>query len=150
MANTYTSIHLHLVFSTKNRERWITPDIEQSVWSYMGGICRTHGVKALHIGGVEDHIHLLISLPTTMALSEWMRRLKGESSKWISSQWPSMKSFAWQDGYGAFSVGQSQLPDTIQYITRQREHHAKSSFEKEYRKFVTTHNLPVDDRYLLG
>ncbi|OYV07566.1 MAG: transposase [Verrucomicrobiales bacterium VVV1] len=150
MANTYTSIHLHLVFSTKNRERWITPDIEQSVWSYLGGICRSHGVKALHIGGVEDHIHLLISLPTTMALSEWMRRLKGESSKWISSQWPSLKGFSWQDGYGAFSVGQSQVADTIQYITRQREHHAKSSFENEYRKFVTMHNLPVDERYLLG
>ena len=116
MANTYTSIHLHLVFSTKNRERWITPDIEQSVWSYMGGICRSHGVKALHIGGVEDHVHLLISLPTTMALSEWMRRLKGESSKWISGQWPALKA----------------------------------SFENEYRKFVTMHNLPVDERYLLG
>jgi putative transposase len=150
MANTYTSIHLHLVFSTKNRERWITPDIEQSVWSYLGGICRSHGVKALHIGGVEDHVHLLISLPTTMALSEWMRRLKGESSKWISGQWPALKAFSWQDGYGAFSVGQSQVADTIQYITRQREHHAKSSFENEYRKFVTMHNLPVDERYLLG
>lgn len=150
MANTYTSIHLHFVFSTKNRERWITPDIEQSVWSYMGGICRSHGVKALHIGGVEDYVHLLIGLPTTTALSEWMRRLKGESSKWISGQWPSMKAFSWQDEYGAFSVGQSQVPDTIQYITRQREHHAKSSFENEYRKFVTMHNLPVDERYLLG
>lgn len=150
MANTYTSIHLHLVFSTKNRERWITPDIEQGVWSYLGGICRSHGVKALHIGGVEDHVHLLISLPTTMALSEWMRRLKGESSKWISDQWPALKAFSWQDGYGAFSVGQSQVADTIQYITRQREHHAKSSFENEYRKFVTMHNLPVDERYLLG
>lgn len=150
MANTYTSIHLHLVFSTKNRERWITPDIEQSIWSYMGGICRSHGVKALHIGGVEDHVHLLISLPTTMALSEWMRRLKGESSKWISGQWPALKAFSWQDGYGAFSVGQSQVADTIQYITRQREHHAKSSFENEYRKFLMMHNLPVDERYLLG
>ena len=150
MANTYTSVRLHVVFSTKNRERWITPEIEQNVWRYIGGICRTHGVTALQIGGVEDHLHLLIGLPPTIALSEWMRRLKGESSKWISEQWPPMKAFSWQDGYGAFSVGQSQVADTIRYITLQREHHAKVSFEEEYRKFVTLHDLPVDERYLLG
>ena len=79
-----------------------------------------------------------------------MRRLKGESSKWISEQWPAMKTFSWQDGYRAFSVGQSQVNDTIRYITRQREHHEKSTFEEEYRRFVTMHDLPVDDRYLLG
>ncbi len=104
----------------------------------------------IHIGGVEDHVHLLIGLPPTIALSDCMKRLKGESSKWISEQWPAMKTFAWQDGYGAFSVGKSQLPDTIGYITRQREHHARTTFEDEYRKFVAMHDLPVDERYLLG
>ena len=150
MANTFTSIHLHLVFSTKNRERWITPEIENEVWSYLGGICRSHQVKAIQVGGVEDHVHLLVGLPATMALSEFMRRLKGESSKWISEKWPAMKGFAWQDGYGAFSVGKSQVPDTVRYITRQREHHARTTFADEYRKFVAVHDFPVDERYLLG
>ena len=150
MANTYTAVHVHLVFSTKNRERWITPEIEDAVWSYLGGICRTHGIKALHIGGVEDHVHLLVGLPPTVALSECMRRLKGESSKWISEKWPAMRGFSWQDGYGAFSIGKSQVADTIRYIGRQREHHAVTTFEEEYRKFVVMHDLPVDERYLLG
>ena len=79
-----------------------------------------------------------------------MRRLKGESSKWISEQWPAMKAFSWQDGYGAFSIGQSQIGETIRYILKQREHHSKSSFEDEYRKFLQVHHLPVDERYLLG
>jgi putative transposase len=118
MANRFTSIHIHLVFSTKNRDRRITPEIESKVWSYMGGICKSHGIKPIHIGGVEDHLHLLIGLPPTIALSQCMRRLKGESSKWISEQWPAMKTFARQDGYGAFCVGKSQVSDPIGYITR--------------------------------
>lgn len=150
MANTYTTIHLHLVFSTKGREPWIRPEIEVAVWSYLGGICRAHGVKALHIGGVDDHVHLLVGLPPTLAVSELMRRLKGESSKWISGEIPQMGGFAWQDGYAAFSVGRSQVDCTIAYISRQREHHAKTTFAEEYRKFVEGHGLVADDRYLLG
>jgi putative transposase len=150
MADTYTSLHLHVVFSTKNREPWIRPEIEDQVWSYLGGICRTHGVKPLHLGGVDDHVHLLIGFPPTSALSDWLKRLKGESSKWISDHLPHLRGFAWQDGYAAFSVGQSQVDDTVRYITRQREHHRKITFAEEYRKFVEKHGLVLDDRYLLG
>ena len=150
MANTYTCLHLHLVFSTRNREPWIIPEVENQVWSYLGGICRSHGVKAQHIGGVEDHVHLLVGFPPTLALSNWMKRLKGESSKWISDELPHMRGFAWQDGYAAFSVGRSQVDDTIRYISGQREHHRKTTFAEEYRKFVEKHGLVVDDRYLLG
>jgi putative transposase len=142
MANTFTSIRIHVVFSTKNRETWIASTIEEDVWRYLGGICRRHAAKALHIGGVEDPVHVLVGLPPTLALSELMRRLKGESSKWISERWPKMKGFAWQDGYGAFSVGQSQVGDTIRYITNQREHHARSTFAEEFRGFVEFHDLP--------
>ncbi|MDB6070694.1 MAG: Transposase-like protein [Verrucomicrobiales bacterium] len=150
MANTYTCIRIHVVFSTKNRQRWITPDIEENVWRYLGGICRDQGAKAIMVGGVEDHVHLLIGLPPALALSEMMRRLKGESSKWISTEWPAMAAFSWQDGYGAFSIGQSQVTKTINYIAGQRGHHAKVSFADEFRKFVFMHDLPVDERYLLG
>jgi REP element-mobilizing transposase RayT len=150
MANTYTSLQIHVVFSTKNREPWITPRVEDQVWSYLGGICRAHGVKAQHVGGVDDHVHLLVGFPPTLALSEWMKRLKGESSKWISDELPQMRGFAWQDGYAAFSVGQSQADTTIRYISKQRDHHRKTTFAQEYRKFVEKHGLLVDDRYLLG
>ena len=150
MANTFTCIRIHVVFSTKNRERWITPDLEENIWRYLGCICRDHGAKPMMVGGVDDHVHLLIGLSPAVALSELMRRLKGESSKWISSEWPALAGFSWQDGYGAFSIGQSQVARTIRYISGQREHHAKVSFADEFRKFVMVHDLPVDERYLLG
>ena len=150
MANTFTSIHIHLVFSTKNRERRIAPAIEEQVWRYLGGICRAHEVKALQIGGVEDHVHLLVGLPPVLALSELMRRLKGESSKWFSATFPNAGGFAWQDGYGGFSVGHSQIADTIRYILQQREHHGREPFEAEFKKFVQFHDLEADERYLFG
>ena len=150
MANTFTCIRIHVVFSTKNRERWITPDIEENVWRFLGGICRDNGAKAMMAGGVEDHVHLLIGLSPSVALSELMRRLKGESSKWISSEWPALAGFAWQDGYGAFSIGQSQVAGTIRYISGQRARHTKVLFADEFRNFVLMHELPADERYLLG
>ena len=150
MANNYLSLHFHLVFSTKHRERWINPEIESEVWSYLGGICRAHGVKPMIVGGVEDHVHLLVGMPATLLLSDLMKRLKGESSKWISTKWPMLKEFSWQDGYGGFSIGHSQIGDTVGYIRRQREHHRKFSFEQEYRRFVEVHEIPVVEKYLLG
>ena len=105
MANTFTSLHCHIVFSTKNRERWLRPEIEEDVWRYLGGICRAHKIKALQIGGVDDHVHLLLGMPPTVAPSDIVKRIKGESSKWLSAERKDMADFAWQDGYGAFTVG---------------------------------------------
>ena len=150
MANTFISIYIHIVFSTKNRVRAIAPENEETIWRYMGGICRTHGAKALRIGGMEDHIHLLIGLPAVLSISELLRRLKGESSKWITATFQNQKAFAWQDGYGAFSIGKSQIPDTIAYIQTQRQHHTREPFEQEFRNFVKFHDLDVDEKYLLG
>ena len=150
MANTFTSLHCHIVFSTKNRERWLRPEIEDDVWRYLGGICRTHGVTALQIGGVEDHVHLLIGMPPTLALSDVVKRIKGESSKWLSKEKQGMAGFAWQDGYGAFTVGKSQIPDPIRYIQNQREHHAKVTFEDEYRKFLQVHDIVAEEKYIFG
>lgn len=150
MANTFTSLHCHIVFSTKNRERWLRPEIEEDVWRYLGGICRTHGVKALQIGGVDDHVHLLIGMPPTLALSDIVKRIKGESSKWLSAEVNGMAGFAWQDGYGAFTVGKSQIADTIHYIQNQREHHAKVTFENEYKKFLKVHDIVSEERFIFG
>ena len=150
MANTFTSLHGHVVFSTKNRERWLRAEIEEDVWRYLGGICRAYDVKALQIGGVEDHVHGLLGMPPMIALSDFVKRLKGESSKWFSREKKGMAGFAWQDGYGAFSVGRSQITDTIHYIQTQREHHAKVSFEDEYRKFLQVHDIVNEERFVFG
>lgn len=150
MANTFTSLHVHVVFSTKNRERWLCADGEEDVWRYLGGICRTHGVKALQIGGVDDHVHLLLGVPPTLALSDLVKRLKGESSKWLSAEIKGMKGFAWQAGYGAFTVGKSQIADTVRYIQTQREHHQAVTFEDEYRKFLKLHRIEAEERFIFG
>jgi putative transposase len=150
MANSFIAMHIHVVFSVKNRERMLGADIEDDVWKYLGGICRTHQIKALKIGGVEDHVHLLVGLPATISLSDFIQRLKGESSKWISSQYPGIQDFRWQDGYGAFSVGCSQIDDTIAYIANQREHHRRKTFEEEYRQFLKVHNIEVEEKYIYG
>ncbi len=149
MANTFTSLHFHIVFSTKNRDRWLRAELEEEVWHYLGGICRTHKVKALQIGGTDDHVHLLLGMPPTLALSDVVKRIKGECSKWISTK-KGMEPFAWQDGYGAFTVGKSQVSDTIHYIQNQREHHRKVSFEKEYRKFLHVHEIEADEKFMFG
>ncbi len=125
MANTFTALHVHLVFSTKNRERWLRAE-------------------------VEDHVHLLLGVPPTLALSDLVKRLKGESSKWLSAEVKGMKGFAWQDGYGAFTVGKSQIVDTICYIQTQREHHQGVTFEDEYRKFLKLHTIEAEEKYIFG
>ena len=149
MANTYSSLFVHIVFSTKHRKRWITPDIEARVWSYIGGVARTHDLKALQVGGVDEHIHALlrakpIHLPSQTAL--W---LKAESSKWIHREFDHMKTFGWQDGYGAFSVSKSNVPAVIEYIKNQRQHHEKESFENEYERLMKLHEVDYDPKYLL-
>src|SRR5579859_5478868 len=131
MANTYTSLHYHIVFSTKNRERWIGPDIEERVWAYLGGILKENKMKPLQIGGIEDHVHLLLGAPATLAPSKIAQLIKGSSSAWIHDTFPAMKGFAWQDGYGAFSVSKSNVSEVAAYIHTQREHHRVRTFQEE-------------------
>ena len=104
MANTYTSLHYHLVFSTKNRERWIAPDVEARIWAYLGGIASENKMHPIQIGGIEDHVHVLLGAPATLAPSKIAQLIKGGSSAWIHGTFPNLGRVAWQDGYGAFSV----------------------------------------------
>ena len=129
MANTYTCLHYHIIFSTKNRERWLVPDIEHRIWEFIGGIARAHRMTALQVGGVEDHIHALVNAPPTIAPSQIAQYLKGDSSKWIHEEFPALENFWWQDGYGAFTVSKSNIPKVINYIQNQREHHRKRTFQ---------------------
>jgi len=150
MANTYTSLHYHVLFSTKNREPWIVPGIEQRVWEYVGGIARTHRMTALQVGGIEDHLHALVTAPPTIAPAQIAQFLKGGSSKWIHEEFTTMRNFAWQDGYGAFTVSRSEIPRVIKYIQNQREHHRFKTFQEEYLEFLRANNIEYDERYLWG
>jgi putative transposase len=150
MANTYTSLHYHIVFSTKNREPWLVRTKESRIWEYLGGIARANGMKALQVGGYDDHIHLLLAVPAVMSLSKAVQLIKGASSRWIHETDNDMTAFAWQDGYGAFTLGVSQIADTVRYIEGQREHHRSKTFQEEYAHFLQKHGVEYDERYIWG
>ena len=150
MANTYTALHYHVVFSTKNRESWLAAAKENRIWEYFGGIARSNGMKALKVGGYDDHIHILLALPATISVSKAVQLLKGASSRWMHESDTDMLAFAWQDGYGAFTLGLSQIADTIRYIEGQREHYRTKSFQEEYVNFLEKHEVEFDERYVWG
>lgn len=148
MANTYSNLFYHIVFSTKGRVDFIGQEIENRVWAYIGGIARKHGLTALQVGGVENHIHSLMMAKPVHAPSQIAQWLKGESSKWIHEEFAHLSKFGWQDGYGVFSVSKSNVPDVVEYIKTQREHHAKQTFEDEYTSMLKLNGIDYDERYL--
>jgi putative transposase len=150
MANTYTALFYHIIFSTKNHANYLKDEIRLRVWAYTGGVARKHQMIALQVGGVEDHIHALVMAPPILAPSDIAKFLKGESSKWIHEAFPRVKKFAWQDGYGAFTVSKSNLPTVIQYIQNQGEHHRTKTFQEEYLEFLQKHDIEYDERYIWG
>jgi putative transposase len=148
MANTFTSLHYHLIFSTKHREPWITRDHEERLWAYLAGIARQHELKPLLVGGMEDHIHILLGMPPTVTVSEALKRIKGGSSGWVKENLPGCRGFGWQDGYAAFAVSKSQVVEVEDYIRQQREHHRFRTFQEEYRAFLDRHEIAYDERCL--
>ena len=150
MANTYSSLFYHLIFSTKNRMRLLDPGLEQRAWEYLGGIARRHKMTALQVGGIEDHVHTLVLAPATIAPSQIAQFLKGDSSKWINDEFRMRYGFAWQDGYGAFTVSKSNVADVISYIQNQREHHRTRTFQEEFLEFLHSSGIQYDARYLWG
>ena len=145
---SYVSSYFHCVFSTKDRQRFITPDLRDRLWPFLGGIARNNNIKAIQIGGVEDHVHLLLSLPPTISIAKALQLIKGGSSKWIHENLPERRLFAWQEEYGAFSVSVSQLERIIQYIKDQEDHHRKKSFQEEFLALLKKHHIAYDERYL--
>jgi REP element-mobilizing transposase RayT len=148
MANTYTSLHYHFTFSTKNRQPWIAQKIEKDVWAYLGGILKKNKLKPIKIGGIEDHIHMLLGAPPTIAPAKIAQLVKGGSSAWIHEEFPELAEFAWQDGYGAFTVSKSAEPDVSLYVENQREHHRTRTFKEEFRALLDRHGIEYDERYL--
>ncbi len=150
MANTFTSLHYHVIFSTKNREPRIHQDVEQRVWSYLGGIARENDMRALVIGVIENHLHLLLGVAASLSVSQALQLIKGGSSGWIKETFQGMDGFAWQDGYAAFTVSKSQIPEVEECIRGQREHHRVKSFEEEYRAFLDRHEIGYEEEYVFG
>jgi REP element-mobilizing transposase RayT len=150
MANTYVALHYHIVFSTKDREPWIGMEIEERIWAYLGGVASQHGMTPLKIGGLEDHLHIVLGLPPTLAVSRAVQLLKGASSRWIRSTMPELAAFRWQDGYGVFSVSRSRLTATIGYVERQRERHRTVGFEEEFLTLLDRHTIAYDERRVWG
>jgi putative transposase len=145
---SYVSAYFHCVFSTKERRPFITPELRERLWPFLGGIAKQNKMKAIEIGGVADHVHILLSLPSTMTVAKAMQLIKGGSSKWIHETFPSQREFAWQEEYGAFSVSVSQLDKIVEYIRGQEEHHRKVTFQEEFRALLGKHRIEYDERYL--
>lgn len=148
MPSSYLSAHYHLIFSTKHREPTLAPSVAPRVYDYLGGICKGLGGVLLAAGGMPDHVHLLVGLGATRALSDVMRDLKASSSKWIHDTFPDLTGFGWQTGYGAFVVSYSLLGAVNGYIARQEEHHRERTFQEEFVLFLRRHGIEYDERYL--
>ncbi len=150
MAHSFTKCLFHCVFSTKGRRALIPDDIQPRLWAYLGGVARTNQFTLLIAGGIADHAHVLLLLPATMPVAKAVQLIKAGSSKWLHDTFPTMGAFAWQEGYAAFTVGVSQLDDTMAYIKNQREHHRARGFDEEYRLFLERHGFDFDAGRALG
>ncbi|MDB5321195.1 MAG: transposase IS200-family protein [Phycisphaerales bacterium] len=148
MGQTFTNLLVHCIFSTKGRAPTIHPDIAPKLFAYMGGIVRSIDGVALLINGVADHVHLLLSLPATLCASDAMRIVKANSSKWLHEEWPEHQDFAWQNGYGAFSVSRSSVEAVSAYIANQEVHHRRMTFQEELLAILKKHGIDYDERYI--
>ncbi|REJ75419.1 MAG: IS200/IS605 family transposase [Acidobacteria bacterium] len=151
MPNTYSSHFFHIVFSTKNRRRLITQEIEKKIWTFISGSVKRAGATPLRVGGYDDHIHVLMMAKPSSNTSKIVQQIKGESSRWISQTFENRRTFKWQDGYASFTVSRSALSSVEAYIKNQRSHHSRMGFEDEYRKLLDLHDVDiVDEKYLFG
>jgi putative transposase len=139
MPSSYVSSHFHVVFGTKHRERAISEALQPKLWAYMAGIVKNHGMHALAIGGMEDHVHALLSLPGTMSIAKATQVLKANSSRWMNES--RRTRFEWQEGYFACSVSRSQVSRVIRYIGNQREHHKKRDYAAELAWLLKAHGF---------
>lgn len=147
MSSTHLSLHVHVIFSTKNREPFIADAWRERLHAFLGGPIRTARCIPEAIGGTSDHVHLLIGIRATHRLADVMRDIKQASSKWVHET-IGLKVFAWQDGYGAFTVGASQIADVKNYISSQVQHHRKRTFQEEYLIFLKRYEIEYDEKYV--
>lgn len=148
MANTYTQIYLQIVFSVKGRQNLIHKNWKDDLHKYICGVVNGKDQKVYAIGGVADHIHILVSIKPTILISDLVRDIKANSSKWINENHYIIGKFQWQDGFGAFSYSQSHLDNVIAYINNQELHHQNKTFKDEYIELLHKFNIEFDEKYL--
>ena len=145
MSQSYVCLHYHLVFSTKHRLPGITAEIEPRLWEYIAATVRERGGTPIQIGGIEDHVHLLVTLRQQPSLSDIVRDIKASSSGWVHDTFPNAQDFWWQGGYGAFTVSHSNIEVVKAYIENQKEHHKKQNFKDELRLLLEKHSVPFKE-----
>ena len=148
MSQSLSNIVVHIIFSTKNRQRFMGVDIQPRVHAYLATVCRDQGCHAYCVGGTHDHVHIATSLSRTLAVSKLVEKLKVSSSLWVKKQSESYREFHWQKGYGIFSVSPSNLDKLTAYIGNQVEHHKRLSFQDEYRRFLNEYEIQYDEAYV--
>jgi REP element-mobilizing transposase RayT len=148
MPQSLVSLTTHIVFSTKHREPFIDPELTPRLYGYLGGIIRKTDSVLSAVGGVADHVHLLVSLGRQVSIADLVRDVKARSSGWVHETFPDRTAFAWQAGYGAFSVSRSVLGRVEAYIANQEEHHKRQTFQDEFRAFLRDHDIEWDERYI--
>lgn len=150
MSHTFSNLLFHLIWSTKNQEPFIKKEIKHRFHSYIRTVIDREGAHLLFINGVEDHVHLLVALPLTILIPDLIVKIKPASSKWFTKTFPEINGFKWQEGYGAFTVGKSNLQSVINYIENQEEHHKTLTYEEELINLLNAQGIPYDKKYLLG
>jgi putative transposase len=148
MGQSLVKNYMHIVFSTKHRQNFILPPVEEELHAYLGGVCNELDCQTIKIGGYTDHVHILCMLSKKIALMKLLEIVKSHSSKWIKTKGEGYGNFYWQDGYGAFSVNPKNVDDVIQYIQNQHVHHQQLGFQDEYRGFLKRYKVEYDERYV--
>jgi putative transposase len=148
MGHTYTSLHYHIVFSTKERMRIISPELKESLFAYIAKTINNEYGFTRKINGIDDHIHICADLKAKFAISDILRKIKSNSTSWINKNFDLNYTFAWQEGYGGFSVSKSSIPNVIKYIISQEEHHKKMTFKEEFTILLNKHEIDYDEKYI--
>lgn len=150
MPTAWVQNYYHAVFSTKGRAPAITPEVESRLHPFIGGVLRDLGCTMLAINGAADHVHILVRYPSNLSHSDMIRHIKSRSSKWLHETFPALRGFAWQEGYGGFTVSQSKVVAVRAYIANQKEHHATRDFRTEYLELLRRHEITFDDASMFG
>ena len=148
MPQSLSKVIVHVIFSTKNREAWLDLGVRPRMHAYLATICRDLGAELVRVGGVADHVHIIMTLPRTVSQASMIEQIKKTSSKWIKARDARYRGFFWQRGYGAFSVSPSQLAAVLKYVDAQKQHHRTRTFQEEYRDLLRRHGGDFDERYV--